>query len=171
MVESTPVVAFDQHAASVVAAVLLPGQRTPALHALPADLPQRHQGVLPEVRHRLGIRPQLLSQPPQLHIAVGRLCQATTRPETGERAVNGEVQQISRVIGRAACGSGCGPLKAQCRAVEVVNKGIEETDGMLFSHRGVEPLWEQALCVAVGAVDKAHTGTKLQESKAGSRCG
>lgn len=38
MVESTPVVAFDQHAASVVAAVLLPGQRTPALHALASDL-------------------------------------------------------------------------------------------------------------------------------------
>ena len=38
MVESTPVVAFDQHAASVVAAVLLPGQRTPALHTLAADV-------------------------------------------------------------------------------------------------------------------------------------
>ena len=38
MVESTPVVAFDQHAASVVAAVLLPGQRTPALHALGPEL-------------------------------------------------------------------------------------------------------------------------------------
>src|ERR1043165_7024154 len=38
MVESTPVVAFDQHAASVVAAVLLPGHRTPALHALGPDL-------------------------------------------------------------------------------------------------------------------------------------
>lgn len=38
MVESTPVVAFDQHAASVVAAVLLPGQRTPALHTLSPDL-------------------------------------------------------------------------------------------------------------------------------------
>lgn len=38
MVESTPVVAFDQHAASVVAAVLLPGQRTPALHALAPDV-------------------------------------------------------------------------------------------------------------------------------------
>ncbi len=38
MVESTPVVAFDQHAASVVAAVLLPGQRTPALHTLGPDL-------------------------------------------------------------------------------------------------------------------------------------
>src|SRR5688572_9105591 len=29
---STPVIAFDQHAATTVAAVLLPGQRTPALH-------------------------------------------------------------------------------------------------------------------------------------------
>jgi len=39
MTESTPIVAFDQHAASVVAAVLLPGQRTAAVHALAADLP------------------------------------------------------------------------------------------------------------------------------------
>src|SRR5260221_10450292 len=39
MTESTPIVAFDQHAASVVAAVLLPGQQTPALHALAPDLP------------------------------------------------------------------------------------------------------------------------------------
>jgi len=39
MEESTPVVAFDQHAASVVAAVLLPGQRIPALHTLAPDLP------------------------------------------------------------------------------------------------------------------------------------
>jgi len=39
MTESTPIVAFDQHAASVVAAVLLPGQRMPALYALAPDLP------------------------------------------------------------------------------------------------------------------------------------
>jgi transposase len=39
MTESTPIVAFDQHAASVMAAVLMPGDRTPALHALPPDLP------------------------------------------------------------------------------------------------------------------------------------
>jgi transposase len=36
--ESTLIIAFDQHAASVVAAVLLPGQRTPALHELSPDL-------------------------------------------------------------------------------------------------------------------------------------
>jgi transposase len=39
MFESTTIIAFDQHAASVVAAVLLPGQRTPALHQLTSDLP------------------------------------------------------------------------------------------------------------------------------------
>ena len=39
MNESTLIIAFDQHAASVVAAVLVPGQRTPALQELPSDLP------------------------------------------------------------------------------------------------------------------------------------
>jgi len=39
MYESIPIIAFDQHAASVMAAVLLPGDRTPALHQLAADLP------------------------------------------------------------------------------------------------------------------------------------
>jgi transposase len=37
--ESTPLIAFDQHAATTVAAVLFPGQRTPALHSLTSDTP------------------------------------------------------------------------------------------------------------------------------------
>jgi len=37
--ESTPLIAFDQHAATTVAAVLLPGHRTPALHSLTSDTP------------------------------------------------------------------------------------------------------------------------------------
>jgi transposase len=35
--KSTTIIAFDQHAATTVAAVLLPGQRTPALHTLSSD--------------------------------------------------------------------------------------------------------------------------------------
>ena len=35
--QSTTIIAFDQHAATTVAAVLLPGQRTSALHALASD--------------------------------------------------------------------------------------------------------------------------------------
>ena len=37
--QSTTIIAFDQHAATTVAAVLLPGQRTPALHTLPSESP------------------------------------------------------------------------------------------------------------------------------------
>src|SRR5262245_38158514 len=37
--QSTPLIAFDQHAATTVAAVLLPGQRIPALHTLTSDSP------------------------------------------------------------------------------------------------------------------------------------
>jgi hypothetical protein len=39
MSESTPIVVFDQHAASVTAAVLLSGSQRPALHQLARDLP------------------------------------------------------------------------------------------------------------------------------------
>ena len=37
--QSTTIIAFDQHAATTVAAVLLPGQRTPAVHSLSSDIP------------------------------------------------------------------------------------------------------------------------------------
>jgi transposase len=39
MAKSTTIIAFDQHAATTVAAVLLPGHRTPALHSLTSDNP------------------------------------------------------------------------------------------------------------------------------------
>lgn len=45
MGESTTIVAFDQHAATTVAAVLLPGQRTPALHPMTAAVPELRQFV------------------------------------------------------------------------------------------------------------------------------
>ena len=39
MSKSITIIAFDQHAATTVAAVLLPGQRTSALHSLTSDVP------------------------------------------------------------------------------------------------------------------------------------
>jgi transposase len=39
MVKSTTIIAFDQHAATTVAAVLLPAHCTPALHSLTSDTP------------------------------------------------------------------------------------------------------------------------------------
>ncbi len=39
MTQSTTIIALDQHAATTVAAVLLPGHRTPSLHSLISDAP------------------------------------------------------------------------------------------------------------------------------------
>jgi transposase len=55
MFESTPVVAFDQHAASVTAAVLFPGARQPALHQLAPDLPTIRR-FLTKVRRQGGLQ-------------------------------------------------------------------------------------------------------------------
>jgi hypothetical protein len=101
--------------------------------ALTADLPQGLPVVLPEVRPRLVIRPQRLSQPPQLHLAVGLLCQTTTRLEMGERAGDVKLQQTSRGVGRSSRGSGCGPLQAERREGEVVHKSVDETHGYCWS--------------------------------------
>src|SRR5262245_12853947 len=97
------------------------------------------------------------------------LFQTTTRPQVVEIAVHVELQQISRVIGRPSRGSGCGALEAKHREVEVINKGIEETDGILGSNVVIEPLREQDLFVAVRAVDKTHESTQLQKSNKVSR--
>lgn len=51
MLESTPIVAFDQHAASVTAAVLGPHERRPALHQLAPDLPTIRRFVKKLQRH------------------------------------------------------------------------------------------------------------------------
>jgi hypothetical protein len=39
MTESTTIIAFDQHAATTVAGVLLPAHRTPVTHTLSSDVP------------------------------------------------------------------------------------------------------------------------------------
>jgi hypothetical protein len=95
--------------------------------------------------------------------------QATTPAEAVEIAVYVQRQQSRRVGGRSSRGSGCGALKAEGREVEMVDKGVEETDGMLWGHVVVEPLWKQDLFVAIHAVEKAHAGTTLQKSKEVSR--
>jgi hypothetical protein len=52
----------------------------------------------------------------------------------------------------------------------VADKGVEETDGSVCGNGVVEPLWAQDGCVAVGAVEKTHKSTTLQENTEVSRC-
>jgi hypothetical protein len=58
MSKSTTIIAFDHHAATTVAAVLFPGQRTTALHALTSDIPTILRFI-----ERLRPAPRVVSQP------------------------------------------------------------------------------------------------------------
>jgi hypothetical protein len=49
--ESTTIIAFDQHAQSVAAAVLEAGASEPAVQALPADLPSIGRFVMRIAKH------------------------------------------------------------------------------------------------------------------------
>jgi hypothetical protein len=132
---------------------------------LATDLPQGLQGVLPTGRQRRVIGAQLLSPPHELNVSVGLVCQATTRAEAVELAIQGELEQISRGRGRPPRCGGCGALDAAPREVEVVDEGIEETDGILCSNVVVEPRGAQDRFVAVCAVEKAHERTQRQKSQ------
>jgi hypothetical protein len=85
--------------------------------------------VLAAVRKRLVIRPQLLQQPHARHRPVGRLCQATTRTETVERAIKGELQQSRWGIGRPPRGCGWGALQAERGEVEGATKASRKRPG------------------------------------------
>jgi len=54
--QSTPLIAFDQHAATTVAAVLLPGHQAPALHTLASDSPTILRFIKRVSRHAPGTR-------------------------------------------------------------------------------------------------------------------
>jgi hypothetical protein len=92
-------------------------QRFAQPRARPADVPQGLQVVLAAVRTRLVSRPELLAQPHDCDMPLGRLCQTTTRPQPRERAVQGQRQQSSRVRGRPVAASGT---------------GISDTSGSIF---------------------------------------
>ena len=68
MLKSTTIIAFDQHAATTVAAVLLPGHRTPALHALTSDTPTILRFV-ERVRRQGAVTLLLRSRPVRLRAA------------------------------------------------------------------------------------------------------
>jgi hypothetical protein len=132
-----------------------------------ADLPDGLQVVLTAGRTRLVIRPQRLQQPQQCDMPGGRLFQATPRTETVEIAIEGALQQIRRVVGRPSCRSRCGPLKAKRLSIEVVDKGLKETDGIVYGAGVVEPLGALDLFVAVSTLEMTHVVRDATVEKAG----
>jgi len=85
---------------------------------LPAHGSDRRTIVLSEVRNRLEVRHQLAGQPNQLNIALGLALQAPARLDPIAIAVDVDLEQHRRVVGRPACGFGLHALEGADRVIE-----------------------------------------------------
>ena len=92
--KSTTIIAFDQHAATTVAAVLVPGERTPALHELTSDIPTivRFLERVRRVELQLGVEP---SHYEPGDAAAGR--PATTGAESGRATGSTEEREALKL--------------------------------------------------------------------------
>jgi hypothetical protein len=63
----------------------------------------------------------------------------------------------------APCRSRHGTSEAACAKGELIDKGLEEADGMVLGNVVVEALGEAEHVVAVRTLDMAHGGTRRRE--------
>jgi len=113
--------------------------------------------------NRFVLGSELLQQPQQFDIAVRLLLQAAAGAQAIEVAVQVELQEITRMIRRASCGSGSDTLEAEGLKIEVIDEGIEKADRILCRDIVVEALWKEDHLVTVRALDMSHNSTKLQK--------
>ena len=97
-------------------------------HERPKDLPEGAPVVAAEVGDRLEVGAKLAQQPDHLQVAVRLDLQAPAGPNTVEIPVDVELQQIRRIVARAALVVGPNALEPRLLEIEAIDEGINETD-------------------------------------------
>jgi hypothetical protein len=77
------------------------------------------------------VRHQPSKKPHHLDVAPGFPLQSTARLNPVEVAVNVELQQDGRMIGRPACGLRDDPVKPQAAQIERLDKSLDHMDGVI----------------------------------------
>ena len=112
-------------------------------HELPKDLPEGAPVVAAEVGDRLEVGAKLTQQPDHLQVAVRLDLQAPAGPNTGEIPVDVELQQIRRIVARAALVVGPNALEPRLLEIEAIDEGINETDRVVRPHIVVHSVGEK----------------------------
>jgi hypothetical protein len=135
--KSTTIIAFDQHAATTVAGVLLPGHRTPALHTLTSDVPTARE-----------ISPA--AWPPVYRDQKG-LVEASRRVVAGANVAAARARQTHRAYLRAV-----DEVVARIRAVEEDLRALLDLDPLrprvqqLRCFRGIDDLTALTIAAELG---------------------
>src|SRR6266853_5993192 len=102
-------------------------------HELTADLADGLAVVLAEVGYRLEVWHQAASQPHQLNVALALPLQAPARLHPIEVAVDVNLQQRRRMVGRPSCRLWLNAAKAQPGQIKLIDKNIDRPDRIVLA--------------------------------------
>jgi hypothetical protein len=122
---------------------------------LPASRADCRTVVLSEVCDCLEIRRQAPGQPHQLDVALGLSLKPPARSDLVEVAINVDLQQNARVIGRATHRRRRHALKAESRKVQPLNKRLNDLYLVLLRNIVVQIFWQQKALPTILTLDKA----------------
>jgi hypothetical protein len=112
--------------------------------------------VLAEVGYGLEVRHQPARQPNQLDVALALPFQPTARLHPIEVAVDVNLQQRRRMVGRPSCRLRLNTAKAQAGQIKRIDKNIDRPDRVILGQIVIQPLGKQHTLTAVIANDKAR---------------
>ena len=132
-------------------------------HEASEDVADAGRVVVAEVSNRLEVRRQAPGQPHQLDVALALAFQASAGLNAVEVAVDVDLQQHRRVVGRAARGRGHRAFETQRRQIEFLDKRIDDPDRVVLGDEVVQTLWNQRHLTSILAFDKArHTDSPVR---------
>ena len=108
-----------------------------------ADVADRLAVVLAEVGDGLEVRRQATGQPHQLDVALGFALQATARLNPVEIAVDVDLEQHRRVVGRPPGASGCIAVEAKPIQIQLVDEDVDDPYRVVFCDVVVQTLGKQ----------------------------
>src|SRR5207247_8788006 len=94
-------------------------------------------------------------QPHQLDIALRFALQAAAGLDTVEVAVDVDLEQNRRVVGRPPCRRRLRAFKAQGLQIELVDERVDDAHWVVFTDVVVETLWQQGDLASVFSLDES----------------
>ncbi len=128
---------------------------------LAAGRPDRQAVVLPEVGDGLEVRRQALRQPHHLDIAPSLPLQPAARRDLVDVAVDVDLQQYARMVGRSARRLRHDTGEPQGRKVQFIDEHVDHPNRILLRHVLIEIFRKQHPLPAILTLDKAtHRKTR-----------
>src|SRR5215471_16645526 len=125
------------------------------LHELGAYLADRSTVIPAEVGDRLEVRRETPREPDQLHVALRFTLEAPARLDAVQVAVDIDLEQRSRMVGRPPRVRWIGALKSERYKVEFINEGIDGTHRIVFGDPVIQSLREEHRLLSTLAFDES----------------